>query len=441
MRKTWVCPLLLITQCFLFSSRAGSPDALKVESEYHGRILTYTLSFEPSSVELRPLPGRSGRPLYTGLDVLAESGFALLKGKRFALLTNSTGLNRELETGIDLMLANGVRPEILFEPEHGIFAAEDQAGGEGLRTDPRTGLRIFSLYSSQKRPPAALVQGLDYLVVDIQNLPVRCYTYITTLSYLLEVAQETGTPVMILDRPNPFGFLRAQGPYPRSELRSFVGYAPVPFLYSMTVGEYAHFAAHEIYPGLKVSIIRVYGYRRDNMDAAVSNSWINPSPNIPSLESALVYAGVVFFEGTNVSLGRGTTRPFIYVGAPWMKAQAVVAEMRSLKLPGVQFSTVSFTPTSSLYAGVPCTGIQIHPSSLDFQPIRAGYELMRTIRRLHPDRFYFLFSGTAYATDKLWGSDSFRVAAQSDLPYTAFEKMWKEDSEAFESWVAAYRLY
>ncbi|HMW61310.1 MAG TPA: DUF1343 domain-containing protein [Leptospiraceae bacterium] len=426
----------------MFRPKNGHPEALKVELEDGGRIKTYSLRYNPEGQNAaRPLPGRSGRSIYTGLDVLAESDFALLREKRFALLTNSTGLNRALEPGIDLFLANGIRPEILFEPEHGIFAAEDAAGSEGVRTDSRTGLRIFSLYSSQKKPPSSLLLGLDYLVVDIQNLPVRCYTYITTLSYLLEAAAEAGTPVLILDRPNPFGFIRARGPYPREELRSFVGYAPVPFLYSMTVGEYGHFVAHELLPNLKLSVIRVQGYVRADADAAASNSWINPSPNIPSFESALVYAGVVFFEGTNVSLGRGTTRPFIYVGAPWMHGPELATAMRSLKLPGVQFSNVAFTPSSSLYTGVHCYGVQIHPTSLDFDPIRTGYELMRAVYRLHPGKLTFVWSGNSYGTDRLWGSDSFRMGVINNWDYETFEKTWIRDSESFEEWIAAYRLY
>lgn len=438
MKLLAILMLLFAPGCF-FGTRTGTSDLMDLETRADGRIQIYSLKkVAPRPEGPLPLAGRSQRPLATGLDALAETDFELLRGKSFALLTNATGLNRELEPGIELMLRAGIRPQLLFEPEHGIFGAADIVGPDGIRVDPQTGLKIMSLYSSQRRPPANVISGLDYLVVDIQNLPVRCYTYASTLTYLLETAAQTGTPVLILDRPNPFGFMRARGPYPREELRSFVGYAPVPFLYSLTVGEYSLFLSEEILPNLKLTVFRVGGYSREDTDAALRNSWINPSPNIPSPESALVYTGMVFFEGTNVSLGRGTTRPFIYSGAPWMRSSEVIAEFRKLQLPGVQIAPVVFTPTFSLYTGVPCYGVQLHPVSVDFDPIRTGYELMRIIHRLHPGQF--TFTGGNF-TDRLWGSDGYRTAVIGDLSYKSFERTWIRDSENFEDWMKSYRLY
>jgi uncharacterized protein YbbC (DUF1343 family) len=424
------------------SAQVTGIESFNLDSSDNGRIEILTIKSIPERSRSAPvLPGRSTEAIVSGLDALQAADFAPLRGKRFGLLTNATGLSHELEPGIDLLMRAGLRPEILFEPEHGIFGAEDIVGAEGIRVDPSTGLRIFSLYSSQRRPPLHVLADLDYLVVDIQNLPLRCYTYISTLSYVMEAAEAAGTRIMILDRPNPFGFLRARGPYPKEYLRSFIGHAPVPFLYSLTTGEYAHFAAHELHKNLKVTIVRVGSYKRDDGDAALRSSWVNPSPNIPSLESALVYTGMVFFEGTNVSLGRGTTRPFIYSGAPWIRAQEVAAEMRKLKLPGVQIAPVVFTPTSSLYPGLPCKGIQIHPVSLDFDPIRTGYELMRIIRRLHPGQFAFNGSSAGFLTDRLWGSEGYRTAVMEDQPFEAFERTWIRDGEHFEEWMKSYRLY
>lgn len=442
MPRLRIKPLLLL--CLLPGCLTGQREAegFNLEESDNGRIRILTLKTLPARAQSAPaLPGRSQETIVSGLDALQASDFALLRGKRFGLLTNATGLTHELEPGIDLLLRAGLRPEILLEPEHGIFGAEDVMGAEGMRIDQATGLRIFSLYSSQRRPPPQVLQNLDYLVVDIQNLPLRCYTYISTLSYVMEAAEAAGTRVMILDRPNPFGFMRARGPYPKEYLRTFVSYAPVPFVYSLTTGEYAHFAARELHRNLKLTVVRVGNYKRDYGDAALRSSWINPSPNIPSLESALVYTGMVFFEGTNVSLGRGTTRPFIYSGAPWIRAQEVAAEMRKLKLPGVQIAPVVFTPTSSLYPGIPCRGVQIHPVSLDFDPIRTGYELMRVIRRLHPGQFAFNQDASGFGMDRLWGSESYRIAVGEDQPFASFEKTWQSDGEHFEEWMEDYRLY
>lgn len=416
----------------------GGLEGFRIDHADDGRIEIISLTSVPEKKPGAPLlPGRSAAAIVSGLDALRLVDFAPLRGKRFALLTNATGLSGELESGVDLMLAAGTRPELLLEPEHGIFGAEDTIGAEGFRIDSATGLRIFSLYSSQRRPPVQMLANLDYIVVDMANLPLRCYTYISTLAYVLEAAEAAGTRVLVLDRPNPFGFIRARGPYPQEHLRSFVGYAPVPFLYSLTIGEYAHFAAHELQRNLKLTVIRVGNYDRNAGDAAMRTAWINPSPNIPSLESALVYAGMVFFEGTNVSLGRGTTRPFIYSGAPWIRANELTREMRKLNLPGVQFAPVVFTPTSSLYPGIACKGVQIHPVSQDFDPLRTGYELMRAIRRLHPAQFTF----NGNLTDRLWGNDGYRTSILQDWSFESFENTWRRDGEHFEEWTKDYRLY
>ncbi|MCP5485015.1 MAG: DUF1343 domain-containing protein [Spirochaetales bacterium] len=420
---------------------------LELESRQEGRIRTYRLPDccwpeTPEAEGEQLLPVRSRQPLYTGLDILALEDFALLRHRSFALLTNATGRDRSLTSGLDLMLAAGVRPRLVLEPEHGLYGYLDAPGADGIRLDPRRGLRVLSLYSSRRVPDVSHLVDIDLLVVDIQNLPVRCYTYVSTLTYLLELAAAQNIEVLVLDRPNPYGFWHAQGSMVREDYRSFVAEAPVPFLYSMTPGEYSQFVADLLFPDLRISTIAVAGYRRQDLDAPLRASWINPSPNIPGLESALVYPGVVLYEGTNFSLGRGTTRPFIYSGAPWLNSALVAEQLRALQLPGVEITEVSFQPSASLYQGQICHGIQINPVSTRFDTLRTGYEYMRLVRRLHPDQFRFLMQSDGRPRiDVLWGGPGYREAIQADLSYEDFRATWSDQAAAFEELTAPYRLY
>lgn len=387
------------------------------------------------------LPDRSGEALLSGLDALSADRFALLANRSFALLTNATGRDRELTSGLELMVAAGVPPALLLEPEHGLYGHLDRPL-DGFSVESRYGIRILSLYSERKRPRPQDLEGVDLIVVDLDNLPIRCYTYISSLSYIMEVAEQLNIELMILDRPNPYGFWRAQGAFLREEYRSFISEAPVPFLYSLSPGEYARYLAAMRLPRLRLSVVEVAGYSRDDADAPLRRGWINPSPNIPSMEAALVYPAIVFFEGIEYSLGRGTTRPFVYSGAPWLDSARVVAELRALKLPGVQIAETTFEPQGAVFSGETCRGVQIIPTSERFDPLRTGYEYMRIVRRLHPEEFKLRRGeGGRYWLDLLWGGDGFRRALEKDQDYEAFRASWQGEADAFERLVQRFRLY
>lgn len=388
------------------------------------------------------LPHRSDEPIYSGLDAMVIDQFRILQNRRFALLTNATGLDQNLEQGLELMLANGIQPQILFEPEHGLYGAMDDIARDGVRRTLKHGIRIVSLYARDRRPRPKYLDGLDLILVDIKNLPVRCYTYISTLSYILEAANRQNIEVMILDRPNPYGFWQAQGSYLNRDYTSFIAEAPVPFLYNLTPAEYALYMQHIRYPRLRLSVVQVSGYERDQVDASLRRAWINPSPNIPSFESALVYPGVVFFEGVNFSLGRGTTRPFIYSGAPYVDSAIVLEHMRRLNLPGVEISEVSFKPNASKFKGQLCHGIQINPIATSFDSLRTGYEYMRIIRNLYPRLFkYSRRKDRRNPVDMLWGGREYRDAIESNLSYDEFKSGWQAEALQFEEMVESYRLY
>lgn len=417
----------------------------QVEMRDNGRIAIFTLPSEywpeKNVDEEALLFYRSDRPLINGLDSLSIDKFKLIKNRKFALLTNATGVDSELNRGIDLMRQDGIWPSLVFEPEHGMFGFEDYGGKEGVRTDPVTGFRVLSLYSSIKKPRPEDLYGIDLIVVDLQNLPVRCYTYVTTLTDLMEAAEENNIELMVLDRPDPYGFWEPAGAMLDMDYISYVGKAPVPFLYSMTPGEYGLYMAHARFHRLNYSVVRVANYYKEQHDAFNRTAWVNPSPNIPTYESALVYAGLVFFEGTNVSLGRGTTRPFVYSGAPFVRPEPVIAALRRLNLPGVQFTPVTFQPTASLHRGSVVHGIQIIPYSTKFDPIRTGYEYMRILHQLYPDEFQIVGHKGSYFMDRLWGSNGYRRAIESDLSYDEFRKTWIRDVEDFERLTSPFHLY
>lgn len=376
-----------------------------------------------------------------GLDVAAAGDFLPLQGRHFALLTNATGLDSELNSILELLLRKGHRPEMILEPEHGLYGSMDSLQAGPFRIEKETGIRVLSLYSQIRRPLPAHMAGIDTIVIDIQNLPVRCYTYASTLTYLLETAEQNQIEVLLFDRPHPYGMFAPAGGYLEEGYESFVGIAPVPFLYSLSPGEYALFLARHRLPRLKLRVVKAEGFHPAHMDWMLAASWINPSPNIPDLRSALVYAGLVLFEGTNVSLGRGTTRPFVYSGAPWVRAKAVVEELKKLGLKGVRFTEVSYVPNASLYAGMNCYGVQFHPFSKEFDPIRTGYEYMRILRRLHPQSFRIQVSASGAFMDRLWGGPSYRNAIMQDMPYEDFKRMWEGDARAFQELVSVDRIY
>ena len=417
---------------------------LKHESVDHDRIRIFKMSRGDWPKEIKnhePLPGIPERPVYSGLDALAVDNFAILRNRKFALLTNATGLDYNLKRGLELMTSAGVYPALVFEPEHGIFGALEREGPDGIRVDPETGLRILSLYSNRKKPSCKHLEGIDLIVVDIHNLPVRPYTYISTLTYLMTVAEENRIEIMILDRSNPYGFWKPQGPYLEEDFTSFTSTAPVPFLYTLTPGEYAYYMASAVYPKLRLSVIKVSGYRRKDKFASLRQIWINPSPNIPSFEAALVYPGVVLFEAVKFSLGRGTTRPFVYSGAPWMKSGKVLQELRKLNLPGVQFAEVVFTPSASVYKGKTCRGIQILPISGSFDSLRTGYEYMRIVKQIHGKDFKMIKSRGGYYMDRLWGGSSYRIFIEDNLPYEDYRKTWISDTEVFEKLTRPFLMY
>jgi uncharacterized protein YbbC (DUF1343 family) len=377
-----------------------------------------------------------------GVEVLLQERPELLRGRRVGLITNMTGADSALRSDVDLLARHpGFELVALFGPEHGVRG--DVQAGEQVDSsrDPVTGLPVYSLYGQTREPTPAMLAGVDMLVFDIQDVGARFYTYPYTLAGAMRAARRAGIPIVVLDRPEPLGGERVEGPVLEPEFASFVGLFPIPLRHGMTLGELAGLFNDAFGIGAQLQVVPMQGWRRGEEPLRASLPWIPPSPNMPTPDTALVYPGTGLFEGTNLSEGRGTTRPFEIVGAPFVDAQVLAARMNALDLPGVRFRPAAFTPTFSKHAGVPCGGVQIHVVDRHaFLPVRTGLALLKTLHDLYPGQFRFL-PGEPPFFDKLAGNAWIREAIERGEPLAAIEARWQVDLERFETLRRHYLLY
>lgn len=318
-----------------------------------------------------------------GVDVLVAHRFRELAGKRVGLITNASGRSRSGASTRELLhQADDVKLVALFSPEHGIAAAVEGSVADGR--DAATGVPIYSLYGASQRPTAAQLSGIDTLVYDMQSVGARFYTYETTLGYALETAAAHDLRLVVLDRPNPIGGVRVEGPLLEAGRRSFVGYHTIPVRHGMTVGELAGLFNAERAIGAELTVVPVTGWQREQLFPSTGLPWTDPSPNIRSAEAALCYPGLALLEMTNVSVGRGTDAPFTRVGAPWIDASKLLAALENEKLPGLSFEAETFTPSASRHAGAACRGVRVtvtDPAVVD--SVRLGLVIAVALRRHH----------------------------------------------------------
>ncbi len=335
-------------------------------------------------------PARSAavvQPVSTGIDVLQAEAFKRLRGKRVGLVTNHTGIARSGTTTIDLLVkADGVKLVALFSPEHGIRGTLDQSVPE--EKDAATGLTIYSLYGKTERPTDEMLQGIDTMVVDIQNVGARFYTYETTMSYVMEEAAKRKIAVVVLDRPNPVNGFQIEGPTLEKDVLSFVGSFPMPIRHGLTMGELAQLFNTEKKIGCDLTVVAMKGWTRDQWFDETGLRWVNPSPNMRNQIQATLYPGIGAIEGTNLSVGRGTDTPFEQVGAPWIDGARLAADLNARRIPGVSFYPLAFTPSSSKYKGELCQGVFIVVLDREaMRPVRVGIEIAAAIYRLYPSQY------------------------------------------------------
>jgi uncharacterized protein YbbC (DUF1343 family) len=374
-------------------------------------------------------------PVLTGIDVLVQENFARLKGRRIGLVTNHTGQDRRGQATIDLLhQAPGVTLVALFSPEHGIRGLLDEKVGDGR--DDKTGVPIYSLYGKRRRPTAETLKGIDTLVYDIQDIGCRFYTYITTLGYVLESAAEHKLKVVVLDRPNPIGGETVEGPILDAGKESFVAYHALPIRHGLTIGELAQLFNAERKIGAELEVVRMEGWRRSMMFDRTGLTWMNPSPNMRSLSAALLYPGIGILETTNLSVGRGTERPFEWIGAPWLEGGKLARALAEEKLPGIRFVPAKLTPIASVHKGQACGGIHLFVDDwAHFQPVRTGLAIAATLRRLHP---------TDWKTDRLnilLGHEATWKGIVRGDQWRELEQVWQEPLMRFVDNRKGYLLY
>jgi uncharacterized protein YbbC (DUF1343 family) len=392
------------------------------------------------------------RPVTPGADRAAAAGWSLLSGRRVGIITNPTGVLTNLRTIVDEMHESGaVDIRAVFGPEHG-FRGTAQAGeSEGTHTDPRTGITVYDAYGAGTSKMAQMftAAGVDTVVFDIQDAGARFYTYIWTMYTAMKAAVQTGARFVVLDRPNPIGGA-ARGPMMTTAYTSGVGAKEIVQAHGMTVGELARYFDGEFLPAdagarlAELSVVEVSGWRRDMPYAATGLPWVMPSPNMPTPDTALVYPGTGMFEGTNLSEGRGTTRPFELVGAPYVDYRWA-ERLASLRMPGTGFREAYFNPTFSKHQGKLCGGVQVHITDPHaFDPLRVGVEMLVAARALYSDFAWRRDSWDAarpYWIDKLTGSTRLREQISAGAPADEVAGAWAEELAAFDARRQQYLLY
>ena len=378
-------------------------------------------------------------PVQIGLDVLLTDALDLVRGRRVGLLAHPASVDARMIHAVELLRERpDVRLTALFGPQHGV-RGETQANMIEWRSfrDPRTGLPVYSLYGDTRKPTEAMLQEIDLLVIDLQDVGSRYYTYIYTMALAMEACREQGKQVLVLDRPNPLNGLDLEGPLLDPAFKSFVGLFPLPVRHAMTIAELARLFNTEFGIRCDLEVVPMRGWRREMFFDQTGLAWVPPSPNMPRPETALVYPGLCLLEGTNVSEGRGTTLPFELSGAPWVDPDELAAGLTNLLSPGAHFRPVRFVPTFDKWTGHPIGGVQIHVGDRRaFRPFRTGLELMRAYRSQGGRLFAWKSPPYEYEfellpIDILCGTDTVRRTLETGGDLEPLERRWEVELDRF----------
>lgn len=385
----------------------------------------------------------------TGLDLIEKLWPKDLRSARVGLVAHPASVDRRFEHAIDIFLrSKKFRLTTLFGPQHGILGQtqDNMIEWEGFR-DPATGLPVYSLYGKTRKPRPEMQADIDVLAFDLQDVGSRYYTFIWTMDLCMQACRETGKTVVVLDRPNPINGHNTEGPVLNPEFASFVGLKPLPVRHGMTIAEIGNYLHKSYYPSLDFRVIPMRGWKRTLWFDQTKLPWVLPSPNMPTLDTALVYPGMCLFEATNVSEGRGTTRPFEIFGAPFIHPETMVKVLKEFKLPGVAFRPLSFQPTFQKHANVLCGGAQIHVTDREkFRPFKTGAAILKAIHNTYPRDFKWKEPPYEYEEinlpiDILAGSNRLRKDIEAWKDINEMEAWWKEETKAFEKIRKKYLLY
>lgn len=390
----------------------------------------------------------------TGLERLARQGptqAGIARGARVGLLCHPASVDAELRHAVNRLAEQGDLEIVrLFAPEHGVRGEAQDMEAVDERLDAASGLPVVSLYGrdpASLRPTATQLAGLDAVLVDLQDVGSRYYTFVYTMAHVMEACREAALPVAVLDRPNPIGGQAVEGPVLEPGLASFVGRFPIPVRHGMTAGELARLFNEPFGVGCDLRVVAMEGWRRRMHQEDTGLPWVLPSPNMPTPDTARVYPGGCLVEGTNLSEGRGTTRPFELVGAPWLDGRRWGAALDRLGIEGARFRPVAFRPTFQKHAGTSCGGIQVHVTDrARFRPFATFLALLREARALDPASFgwrreVYEFESDRLAIDLLLGRSDLRPALESGCSLAEMESLWRIELERFVALRRRFLLY
>jgi uncharacterized protein YbbC (DUF1343 family) len=376
-----------------------------------------------------------------GVEVLISDSLHLVSGKRVGLITNQTGIDRSGRSDIDILADH---PEItlaaLYAPEHGIRGEERAGAAIESGVDERTGVAIHSLYGDTRKPTSDMLKGVDVLVFDMQDVGARYYTYVSTMALAMEAAGEHNVPFLVLDRPNPIRGDVVQGNILNPSYKTFVGFYEVPIRHGMTPGELARMYVGAFGMSVDLTVVPVEGWERDMTFDDTNLPWVAPSPNMPNIASALAYPGTCLFEGTPISVGRGTDKAFQWIGAPWLDGPALAEALNEYEIDGVSFEPVKFTPRNAgdrKFEGVNVEGVQLIAQSTDYDASRAGVAMLTETYRVSRENWEWYEAHF----DRLAGTDALRLGLVSNASFEELVSGWDAGVSEFESDRAPYLLY
>ena len=387
-------------------------------------------------------------PVKTGLEYLLNNSYNDIKSRRSGLIMHPASVTANLESSSKAFIKAGYNLDRLFGPQHGARGEkQDNMIESGFYRDPDTKLPVYSLYGDVRKPTPEMLKGLDLLFFDLQDVGVRVYTFIWTMALAMEACSTAGIKFIVLDRPNPVGCVQREGPLLRKDFESFVGLQPVPLRHGLTTGELARWLNKERAINCQLDVMACTGLTRRMLWPDTGLPWVMPSPNLPTTDSCLVYPGMVLLEGTNISEGRGTTRPFEIFGAPWLDNHKLVQHLNSAGLPGVIFRALSFEPTFNKYAGQLCHGAQIHVTDPHiFKSVRTTVEILKITRELAPKEFAwrqppYEYEEKLLPVDILWGSSDLRNGIDKGKSADNILAPVRDELLKFTSQVEPYLLY
>ena len=407
--------------------------------------MTLTIEQAPESETLKS----TRQPVQVGLEVLLQDVPQIMRGKRVGLICNQSSVNHAFEHAADLLHRHsGFKLTALFGPQHGIRGdVQDNMIETEHGVDRSTGLPVHSLYSETREPTKEMLDDVDVLVFDMQDVGCRIYTFVYTLANCMRIAGQLGKPVVVCDRPNPINGVDMSGNILEPEFASFVGLFPLPTRHGMTVGELAQMFCGEFGIQCDLHVVSMVGWKREHWLDDTDAPWVMPSPNMPTLDSATVFPGTVHFEGTQLSEGRGTTKPFELIGAPYIDPEAYAERLTALALPGVIFRSCVFQPTFQKHAKVSCGGVQIHVVDRErFDSVLAGVAMVKVAYEMYPQEFRWKEDPYEYVFDKnpfdvISGTDKIRKAIEQGTTLDAIKQGWQAPLAEFGKMRTHYLLY